>query len=409
MKIQKKDFIGEKKYDIIKKITGKEVRRMQNGTNQPERNPKKPGGQRAYPSANGIRSALKQSTYPETPYQSRAARVRQKQTRAVSGLAAFLITMIAVSVILLAVRSVDWDSILHEQYRFPFDETWAQEYGPYLDSAEHDALTTVYAVRNAKDIYDGPCILINPTHEYHFTEEDNVINVYKNKTKSYMVNSGSELLTRDTVDALNAMMDDFYAETENRTVMLNSGWRSLEGQQKMIDYYRETKGQEYVDLYMQKPGYSEHHSGYAFDLSVYVEDGEYSAMWQFDGKGEYFWINQHAEQYGIILRYSASKEAVTGVSYASWHFRYVGRGNAIAMTQMGTALEEYITIIRDYTYSGKRYSAYADNGDRYVLYYVPSTGKDNQKIPIPANADSYEISGNNEDGFIVAACYLNQT
>ena len=79
------------------------------------------------------------------------------------------------------------------------------------------------------------------------------------------------------------------------------------------------------------------------------------------------------------------------------------------MTQMGAALEEYVTIIRDYTYSGKRYSAYADNGDRYVLYYVPSTGKDNQRIPIPANADSYEISGNNEDGFIVAVCYPNQT
>lgn len=350
-----------------------------------------------------------ESVYQPPVYRKSPAVVRQKQSRAVTGFAVFLVSMIIVSMVLLLVRSVDWDAILHETTIFPFNNPDNEQYGPILSEQEHEAITTRYVKKTSKDIYDGPCILINPEHEYHFTEEDNVINVYKNKTKSYLVNSGSELLTPDTVSALNSMMDDFYAETENRTVLVNSGWRSLEGQQRTIDYYREQKGQEYVDNHLQAPGYSEHHSGYAFDLSVYVEDGEASAMWQFDGKGDYFWINQNSEQYGIILRYSANKEAITGVSYTSWHFRYVGRGNALAITQMGVALEEYIKVIRDYTYTGQRYSVYADNGDLYLLYYVPSNGKAEQEIPIPKNSDSYEISGNNIDGFIVSVCYKKNT
>ena len=70
---------------------------------------------------------------------------------------------------------------------------------------------------------------------------------------------------------------------------------------------------------------------------------------------------------------------------------------------MGLALEEYINFIRDYTYNGTRYYVTAANGDIYCVYYVPSNGKDGQKLPIPKTARTYQISGNNIDGFIVTA------
>ena len=67
------------------------------------------------------------------------------------------------------------------------------------------------------------------------------------------------------------------------------------------------------------------------------------------------------------------------------------------------AQEEYINFIRDYTYDGTRYYVTAQNGDIYCIYYVASNGNDGQKLPVPKTAKSYQISGNNIDGFIVSA------
>ena len=132
------------------------------------------------------------------------------------------------------------------------------------------------------------------------------------------------------------------------------------------------------------------------------------AMWTFDGKNEYFWVDQNCDQYGFVLRYSASKEDVTRIAYESWHYRYVGIGNALTMTNMGLSLEEYVNFIKDYSYNGTRYYITADNGDIYCTYYVKSNGQDGQKIPIPKTARSYQISGNNIDGFIIAALVGNE-
>ena len=131
-------------------------------------------------------------------------------------------------------------------------------------------------------------------------------------------------------------------------------------------------------------------------------------MLVFDGKNEYFWVDQNCDQYGFVLRYSASKEDVTRIAYESWHYRYVGIGNALTMTNMGLSLEEYVNFIKDYSYNGTRYYITADNGDIYCTYYVKSNGQDGQKIPIPKTARSYQISGNNIDGFIIAALVGNE-
>ena len=36
------------------------------------------------------------------------------------------------------------------------------------------------------------------------------------------------------------------------------------------------------------------------------------------------WLNEHAYEYGFILRYPANKENITGYIYEPWHIRYVG-------------------------------------------------------------------------------------
>ena len=356
-----------------------------------------------------IAAAYTQTAYP---HQSRNKRRLKRRKGAVSGFAVVLVVMIFVSLSLLIVRSIDWEYIFSDKTRQPFSNPDNIVYGPYITEQEHDAYLTKYVTVDADQIHRGPCILVNFDVPYIFEEDEDVYSVFKNKTKSYKVTSGSVFLRMEMINALNDMMDAFYAKTENRNIMVNSGFRNAKQQQEVYDSKLQLNGAEYAEKYVQKPGYSEHHTGYAMDLAVYDEgdlevEGD-EAMWTFDGKNEYFWVDQNCDQYGFVLRYSASKEDVTRIAYESWHYRYVGIGNALTMTNMGLSLEEYVNFIKDYSYNGTRYYITADNGDIYCTYYVKSNGQDGQKIPIPKTARSYQISGNNIDGFIIAALVGNE-
>ncbi len=336
---------------------------------------------------------------------SHAQRSVKRRTGAMSAFAIALVVMIFVSMSLLVVRSIDWDYVFSDKTKRPFENPENLVNGPYLTDEQRDAFLTRYVSIDAQQLHRGSAILVNANVPYVFEEEEDVYSVYQNKAKSYKVTSGKIYLRMETIQAMNNMMDAFYSKTENRNIMVNSGFRSEKQQQDIYDSKVQSNGQQYADEYVQLPGYSEHHTGYAMDLAVYDEgdpevEGD-EAMWTFDGKGEYFWVDQNCAQYGFVLRYSASKEDITGISYESWHYRYVGIGNALVMKNMALSLEEYIDFSRDYTYRGTRYYVTADNGDIYCMYYVPYEGSETQQIPIPRTAKSYEISGNNIDGFIV--------
>lgn len=351
----------------------------------------------------GAQPNQKRTKGTQKPYQ-----VQYHRRSAAGAVATVLIMMICVSACLLLVRSVNWDLLFADGTRTLFNNENNEVYGPIITAAERDAYITQYVTVKAEDVYKGSCILVNNTHEYRFPSEEEhdatILSVFRNKTYGYKVKSGKEYLHTDAINALNAMMDDFYEETGSRDVMVNSAYRSAEDQQAAYDDYVKKGGVAYADAYVQKPGYSEHHTGYAVDFAVYeeYEDGT-SAVWAFDGKGKYFWVNKNCAQYGFVLRYSASKEEVTEIAYESWHFRYIGRANAIALSGLGLALEEYISYVKDYRYEDTKYYVRADDGAEYCIYFVPANGEATQQIPVPRNALSYEISGNNEDGFIVTA------
>nr|MCR5149896.1 M15 family metallopeptidase [Clostridiales bacterium] len=62
----------------------------------------------------------------------------------------------------------------------------------------------------------------------------------------------------------------------------------------------------------------------------------------FDKSNEYKWLEEHAADYGFILRYPKNKENITKIIYEPWHWRYVGVENAKAIKQSGKCLEEYL-------------------------------------------------------------------
>ena len=88
---------------------------------------------------------------------------------------------------------------------------------------------------------------------------------------------------------------------------------------------------------INKPGTSEHNLGLAIDFN-YVN-------YNFDQTKGFKWLKDNAENYGFVLRYDKEKEDITKVIYEPWHWRYVGKENAIKMNELNMCLEEYIEYL----------------------------------------------------------------
>lgn len=129
---------------------------------------------------------------------------------------------------------------------------------------------------------------------------------------------------------------------------INESYRTDEDQQRIFEekvsayesggYSYETaydKASEYAAL----PGYSEHQLGLAVDIiSEDAKTKTNEAVWN--------WMAEHCAEYGFILRYPYGKEEITGILYEPWHYRYVGKEAAKAITESGLCLEEYIEQLK---------------------------------------------------------------
>lgn len=98
--------------------------------------------------------------------------------------------------------------------------------------------------------------------------------------------------------------------------------------------YTREKAVEMTEQYFAVPGTSEHEAGFAVDIDTIEES--------FENTPAFAWLQEHATEYGFILRYEKETESTTGIAYEPWHYRYVGANHAKAITQAGITLEEYV-------------------------------------------------------------------
>jgi D-alanyl-D-alanine carboxypeptidase len=54
------------------------------------------------------------------------------------------------------------------------------------------------------------------------------------------------------------------------------------------------------------------------------------------------WLMKHCTEYGFILRYPNGTTDLTGIIYEPWHYRYVGKETASAVSASGLVFEEYL-------------------------------------------------------------------
>jgi D-alanyl-D-alanine carboxypeptidase len=132
------------------------------------------------------------------------------------------------------------------------------------------------------------------------------------------------------------------AKKENLNIWIQSGYRSYTTQKNIYDAYVKRDGKTEADTYSSRAGYSEHQTGYAFDLNS-VSD-------EFGNTNEGKWVAKNCWKYGFIIRFPDGKESETGYKYESWHLRYVGYDLAKILYNDGNWLsfESYFGITSVY-------------------------------------------------------------
>lgn len=268
---------------------------------------------------------------------------------------------------------------------------------PVTKPATEPAVLYNYSEYTEADVHAGNLILVNAGNEFIFFEKPNLISVYGNKPDTYKISSSEIQLQSNTLLALNEMMDEFYNKYKLGDVLVSVGYRDYETQMKLYSDRVDSVGLEAVSGYIALAGFSEHHTALAFDLSVYTDDGVSMTL---ADKPQYSWLADNCYKYGFVLRYDPEKTEITGIQGEKWHFRYVGRPHSYYMKKNNLVLEEYIDLLRGYTFEGEHLLINDDIGGSYELYTIPLTNGEIIKIPVPENTE-YSVSGNNKNGFIV--------
>ena len=182
--------------------------------------------------------------------------------------------------------------------------------------------TTTVETSNAEPVFNGSYYSIKGKY-------DDIIVVNKKYPLSATYNPGENATAKE---AFTRLRNDMIAQGLNVGYGY-SGFRSYSTQANLYQNYVNRDGQAAADRYSARPGYSEHQTGLAYDLTDkagnLLEDARASQ-----------WLKDNAHNYGFVVRYQPGKEVSTGFMEEAWHVRYIGK-EAKEVHDSGLTLEEY--------------------------------------------------------------------
>lgn len=152
----------------------------------------------------------------------------------------------------------------------------------------------------------------------------------------YHINGTKTKLNKECYEAFLKMFEAAKNAGSEYAFKLKSAYRSYDTQVSTYNYWVSLDGKQVADTYSARAGYSEHQTGYAFDIRDYnYVHEDYSKSTSFT------WVSQNAHKYGFIIRFPKGKEHITGYQYESWHYRYCGIECATYIYENDITFEEY--------------------------------------------------------------------
>ncbi len=180
-----------------------------------------------------------------------------------------------------------------------------------------------------------------------------------------------KLMRKPAAEALKELFEA--AERDNLSLCGVSAYRSYKRQYEIFTNNVKTQGMGHTLQYSAVPGYSEHQTGLAIDIST--KSVNYHIDESFASTDEYQWLIENAHLYGFIIRYPEDKTSITGYSFEPWHIRYVGKALAKYLYENNMCLEEYYKFTPSEDYSE---SINYDNLEEYGI------NPDDVKVPTKA-------------------------
>ncbi len=239
-------------------------------------------------------------------------------------------------------------------------------------------------MRGKEQIHAGSLIFVDATHTYTAPEAD-FVEIYSGRTKfpspsgsskptySYYTPDIYPKLSAETLTALNKLADDFYNRTGNNDLFVSRAYDAS--------------------------ATGDHVTGLAFDLSVYTIDGKHYALNDAAASSDFEWVFSNYYKYGFVMQTPEQ----SGERYH--HLRYVGIPAATYMYENNVGLGDFLKALRDeHAFAEGKTNALkisATDGASYEMYYVEATGGDMTSVPVPEDALFFEISGDNQNGFVV--------
>ncbi len=259
---------------------------------------------------------------------------------------------------------------------------------PVVTEAGVDGYATVS--KDGDDIHIGNLILANSEHPVDFdqdaiddgtSEEINFVTVKsildtKPSPKHYTAADWEVGLDRTAALAMDAWFEGFYDATKNTDL------RMIRGYAPDSDDY-------------------DFHTGRTLTIGIYPESGSSNF---YSPDGDYAWLADHAAEYGFIQRYPDGKDDFFELDNITTRrtatYRYVGIAAATYITAHELCLEEFLDEIKSYSIDSMLQVTSGEG--QYGIYYIPATtsGGDTT-FSVPTGDMSYEISGNNIDGFVI--------
>lgn len=232
-------------------------------------------------------------------------------------------------------------------------------------------------------VHQGNLILVNRDQPCLLSQDElELEQVYyaSDKPETYEVSyPGHTSLNRTALTQFNRLMKAYFGATSNKEIMFNYG---------------------YLEAGKEK---SNPDSPTALDVQLHIKrnDGGYEYV---SNVSPYSWLFEHMASYGFILRYAPDKAEQTGERGSYTAIRYVGVPHAAYMNDNDLCLEEYLEQLKtQHNFYTGTVLEYSTTELTYHIYYVPARTEGSEMlVPVPSAA-SYEISGNNSDGFIVTA------
>lgn len=229
-------------------------------------------------------------------------------------------------------------ALMHQTY---YIHKNLERYLNYLNNLEYtddNIITTIsnvnsnldnefYTVDNNTDLSKGYLIIVN---KYYKLDENYVPDNLVDIDSKY----GYGKLESETYNAFIKMYND--ALNDGMNLYIRSPYRSYKTQYNLYNSYAAKDGYKNADTYSARPGYSEHQTGLAMDLTT-----SSTTLGTFESTKEFKWMKENCYKYGFILRYPKGKEYMTGYIYEPWHYRYVGVDAAQKIYEENITFEEY--------------------------------------------------------------------